>query len=153
MPQEPRPDGSPRKLPTDQTLIAFRLYCRLTFARLHQHNPRSSRSSPNRPNSVRRRREGLPPQPLGSPTETEALVRVRRVQSFFRSSVLTSCDYRCALTGPPIPALLDASHIIPWSASPHRRADPPKGQLPRRPVYFRPSLPVASALYRECANL
>jgi len=64
--------------------------------------------------------------PSGS-TEKDALVKVRRVQSFFRTSVLISYDYRCALTGLSIPELLNASHIIPWSVDEKRRADPRNG--------------------------
>lgn len=48
-------------------------------------------------------------------TERDALVRTRRVQSFFRAAVLASYRGRCALTGLAIPELLNASHIIPWS--------------------------------------
>lgn len=61
------------------------------------------------------------------PTEKEALVKTRRVQSFFRAAVLTSYENRCALTGLAIPELLTASHIIPWSVDEKRRADPRNG--------------------------
>ena len=61
------------------------------------------------------------------PTEIERLIRARRVQSFFRATVLTSYENRCALTGLNIPELLTASHIIPWSANIPRRADPRNG--------------------------
>ena len=61
------------------------------------------------------------------PTEVERVVRVRRVQRFFASAVLVSYDYRCALSDIAIPALLNASHIIPWSANAQRRADPRNG--------------------------
>jgi len=61
------------------------------------------------------------------PTETQQLVRTRRVQSFFRSAVLTSYDHRCAISGLAVPELLNASHIIPWSVSIERRADPRNG--------------------------
>lgn len=61
------------------------------------------------------------------PTEKEALVKARRVQSFFRAAVLNSYDYRCALTGLAIPELLTASHIIPWNIDEKRRADPRNG--------------------------
>jgi hypothetical protein len=60
-------------------------------------------------------------------TEVERLVRTRRVQSFFRATVLTSYENRCALTGLDVPELLNASHIIPWSANVSRRADPHNG--------------------------
>lgn len=61
------------------------------------------------------------------PAERETVVRARRVQSFFRTAVLASYENRCALTGLAIPELLNASHIIPWSADSSRRADPSNG--------------------------
>jgi predicted restriction endonuclease len=68
----------------------------------------------------------FPKRPDG-PTETEGVVKIRRVQSFFRTSVLISYDITCALTGIVIPDLLNASHIVPWSVDPARRADPRNG--------------------------
>ncbi len=61
--------------------------------------------------------------------ETDALrlVRTRRVQSFFRAAVLTSYDGTCAVSGMRLRALLNASHIIPWSHAHNRRADPTNG--------------------------
>ena len=67
-----------------------------------------------------------PELPKG-PTETERLVRVRRIQGFFRLAVLTSYENRCAVSGIAVPELLVASHIIPWSVNPERRADPRNG--------------------------
>ena len=61
------------------------------------------------------------------PSEIEQTVKIRRLQSFFRNAVLSSYDNRCALTGIAIPALLVASHIIPWSKDENRRADPTNG--------------------------
>lgn len=61
------------------------------------------------------------------PTEAARLVRTRRVQSFFRAAVLAGYDNRCALTGLAVPQLVNASHIIPWSANVARRADPRNG--------------------------
>jgi hypothetical protein len=60
-------------------------------------------------------------------TEVARLIRARRVQSFFRATVLTSYNSRCAITGLSEPQLLNASHIIPWSADVRRRADPTNG--------------------------
>jgi putative restriction endonuclease len=60
-------------------------------------------------------------------TEAEAHVKVRKVQSFFRDAVLASYDFKCALCELDTPQLLNASHIIPWSANEHRRADPTNG--------------------------
>jgi hypothetical protein len=77
-----------------------------------------------------------PPSELGifeeitipaGPTEAMRLVRTRRVQAFFRASVLASYGYRCALSGIKIAGLLNASHIIPWNVSVERRADPRNG--------------------------
>lgn len=61
--------------------------------------------------------------------ETEGIreTKVRKVQGFFRKSVLNSYDNKCALSGIGIPALLVASHIIPWAESEKRRADPTNG--------------------------
>lgn len=64
--------------------------------------------------------------PTGS-TETTRVVRVRLVQRFFRDAVLTSYEFRCAICRLNIAELLNASHIIPWSQSDERRADPCNG--------------------------
>ena len=61
------------------------------------------------------------------PTEVERIVRARRVQSFFRAAVLTTYESTCALSGIGGAELLTASHIIPWSDSVERRADPRNG--------------------------
>lgn len=65
--------------------------------------------------------------PPEGPSEIFRTVRTRRVQSFFRAAVLSSYNFRCALTGLAIPELLNASHIIPWSENTNRRADPRNG--------------------------
>lgn len=78
---------------------------------------------------------GLPPReehleswrfPSG-PTEVARTVRARRVQAFFRAAVLSSYNFRCALTGIAEPELLNASHIVPWHEDEDRRADPRNG--------------------------
>lgn len=61
------------------------------------------------------------------PTESTRLVRTRLVQNFFRDAVLTSYDYRCTICELDLIELLNASHIIPWSQSVERRADPRNG--------------------------
>lgn len=68
----------------------------------------------------------LPIAPEGE-TDVVRAVRTRRVQSFFRAAVLTSYEGRCAITSLAVPDLLVASHIIPWSKSVMRRADPTNG--------------------------
>jgi putative restriction endonuclease len=56
-----------------------------------------------------------------------ASVRVRRTQSFFRKVVLAAYDWRCCVTGNPVPELLIASHILPWSRFPQERVNPCNG--------------------------
>ncbi len=65
--------------------------------------------------------------PPSGETETVRVVKARRVQRFFRSAVLNSYGHRCALTGLGVPALLNASHIVPWAARETTRADPRNG--------------------------
>ena len=183
------PTAARRPWTWDETLLAFRLYCRTPFGRLHQHNPhiirlatrlsrtpsavgmkacnfasldpvlqaRGIRGLPNTSKleqqvwdrfhadsaaiaaeaeaayeRLRTNRDDtaapdtLPSQPTG-PTETDRMVRVRRVQAFFRHAVLVSYNHRCALTGLAVRSLLTASHIMPWSRAPERRADPHNG--------------------------
>jgi putative restriction endonuclease len=178
----------------DELLVAFRLYCRTPFGRLHQHNPeiielgRTLGRTPSavgmkacnfasldpalrardigglskvsrsdrvlwdefgaNPEAVAAQAEaayarltgreappvatelGLPDGELelpDGPTEVTRAVRTRRVQAFFRAAVLAGYEYRCALSDIAAPELLNASHIIPWNADPHRRADPRNG--------------------------
>lgn len=171
----------------DELLLAFRLYCRTPFGKLHQRNPEiiSLARLINRTPSavamkacnfasldpVQRARKITAlknasradralwkefrddPESLAAetervfalwcgedaeteeegwqipegPTEIEQIVRARRVQRFFRASVLASYEFRCALSGISIVELLNASHIVPWSADIRRRADPTNG--------------------------
>lgn len=67
-----------------------------------------------------------PKIPTGE-TETIREIKARRVQSFFRRTVLQSYNNRCAISGLAIPELLVASHIIPWAEDESRRADPTNG--------------------------
>jgi predicted restriction endonuclease len=67
-----------------------------------------------------------PDAPEG-PTEERRLVKVRRVQGFFRKAILGSYENRCALTDLAVPEMLIASHIISWSENESRRADPTNG--------------------------
>lgn len=61
------------------------------------------------------------------PTESRQEVTVRRVQTFFRNSVMIGYENSCAISGLKLPGLLIASHIIPWKDSIERRADPTNG--------------------------
>jgi hypothetical protein len=87
--------------------------------------------------------EDVPPQPAtrraqprpyrmptvvpAGPTETEQTTKVRLGQRFFRQSVLASYNSRCCITGNPVPELLVASHILPWSDYPEQRLNPRNG--------------------------
>ena len=62
-----------------------------------------------------------------NPTEKTQPAKVRLAQSFFRKVVLSAYNGRCCVTGIPIPELLIASHILPWSTHPEHRADPRNG--------------------------
>jgi len=70
--------------------------------------------------------EIAPNLPAG-PTESLQTIKARRVQSFFRKSVLVSYNNQCAISGLAIPDLLTASHIVPWKADISLRADPRNG--------------------------
>lgn len=60
-------------------------------------------------------------------TESEATVKVRIGQNFFRETILANYERRCCITGNPIPELLVASHILPWSKCPEHRLNPCNG--------------------------
>lgn len=60
-------------------------------------------------------------------TESTRVTKVRRAQQFFRSAVLASYDFQCCVTKIPLKELLVASHIVPWSEDPSKRADPRNG--------------------------
>ncbi|MET3052234.1 HNH endonuclease signature motif containing protein [Pseudomonas alkylphenolica] len=65
-----------------------------------------------------------------SVTTREALVKARRGQGEFRTSLMMRWEGRCALTGIRNPNLLVASHIHAWSlADNHARLDPDNGLL------------------------
>jgi putative restriction endonuclease len=175
----------------DELLVAFRLYCRTPFGKLHRHNPeivelsrvlgrtpsavamkacnfasldpvqraRSISALGNVSQSDREvweafeaspealaadaeaayvRLTGRETPPLDAEdeldlpegeTEAARMVRIRRVQGFFRATILASYEYRCALSDIAVPQLLNASHIIPWKISTTRRADPRNGIL------------------------
>jgi putative restriction endonuclease len=62
-----------------------------------------------------------------APTESQATVKVRRGQQFFRQAVLTAYDIRCCISGINVPRLLVASHIRPWGIFPGDRLNPRNG--------------------------
>jgi putative restriction endonuclease len=57
----------------------------------------------------------------------EAMIRARVNQGFFRAAVLAAYGMRCCITGLPIPELLNASHIVPWSLDVKNRTNPRNG--------------------------
>ena len=68
-------------------------------------------SLPDAPlDQFRKRIHGMP-----SSTEAERLVVQRVGQGIFRGALLVYWDRRCPLTGITDPALLRASHIVPWA--------------------------------------
>ena len=54
-------------------------------------------------------------------------VNVRVGQNFFREIVLNNFDSKCAISGIDIPAMLRASHIVPWSKDEQARVNPENG--------------------------
>lgn len=59
--------------------------------------------------------------------EREAIVKQRVNQSFFRSAVMSSYNYRCCISGITIPSLLEACHIVGWSEDTLNRTNPKNG--------------------------
>ena len=59
--------------------------------------------------------------------EKERIIKTRINQGFFRTSVLSSYDNRCAITGIRNKELLVASHIVPWSKDEKNRLNPHNG--------------------------
>lgn len=63
--------------------------------------------------------------PIGK--EREAAIRQRVNQSFFRSTILSSYNSKCCITGLSISDFLVASHIIPWAKDEKNRLNPHNG--------------------------
>ena len=51
----------------------------------------------------------------------------RKLQGFFRKTILANYRHSCCITGIDIPTLLVASHIIPWSTDKNIRVHPQNG--------------------------
>ena len=60
-------------------------------------------------------------------TERRRLAKLRIYQDFFRRSVLASYDSVCCICQCDLPALLVASHIIPWAVDAKNRLNPENG--------------------------
>lgn len=54
-------------------------------------------------------------------------VKVRRLQGFFRKSIIASYESRCCVTGIAVPSFLVASHISPWATDKENRLNPHNG--------------------------
>lgn len=59
--------------------------------------------------------------------EREAVIKQRVNQSFFRSTILSSYNMKCCITGLSVPDLLVASHIVPWAKDEKNRLNPHNG--------------------------
>ena len=64
---------------------------------------------------------------VGEDRITQTTTRVG--QNFFRTAVLSAYNGRCCITGLSLPALLVASHIIPWRHDSANRVNPRNGLL------------------------
>lgn len=59
--------------------------------------------------------------------EKETIIKQRVNQNFFRSTILSSYNLKCCITGLSISELLVASHIIPWKRDENNRLNPRNG--------------------------
>ena len=66
------------------------------------------------------------------PTTTNANVAIRLCQAFFRRTVLSSYESSCCICELEFPALLTASHILPWATSEEHRVTPDAQSAPGR---------------------
>lgn len=173
-----------------QLLVAFALYCRLPFGRLHHRNPEiaaAAKAIGRTPSALAMKlvniasldpaitstgRRGLRaasakdrqmwtemeqdweafaveasravegmklasvltdrPEPTAGRNlggERTGTSRVRIGQGFFRSTLLSAYRGRCCITGLALPALLVASHIVPWHVDRSNRVNPRNGLL------------------------
>lgn len=63
--------------------------------------------------------------PVGK--ERDAIIKQRVNQSFFRSTILSSYNFKCCITGLSITDFLVASHIVPWAKDDKNRLNPRNG--------------------------
>lgn len=61
--------------------------------------------------------------------ERERKVKTRVNQSFFRTTLLTTYQGKCCITGINEPNLLIAAHIMPWASDEKNRLNPKNGLL------------------------
>ena len=72
--------------------------------------------------------------PIGK--EREVFIKQRINQSFFRTVVLNSYDFRCCVSGVKNVELLEACHIVDWALDPINRTNPKNG-LCMNPFFHR----------------
>jgi putative restriction endonuclease len=63
--------------------------------------------------------------PVGK--ERDAIIKQRVNQSFFRSTILSSYNFKCCITGLSITDFLVASHIVPWAKDDKNRLNSRNG--------------------------
>lgn len=59
--------------------------------------------------------------------ERETIIKTRVNQSFFRSTILSSYNLKCCITGLSIPDFLEAAHIVSWKSDMNNRTNPHNG--------------------------
>lgn len=64
---------------------------------------------------------------LPAGTDRESVVKTRVNQDFFRSTILSSYNSTCCVTGLSIPELLQAAHITSWKTNIKNRTNPHNG--------------------------
>lgn len=73
------------------------------------------------------RSAGVKTDDLPEGIERERLVRQRVNQSFFRSTVMSSYNFHCCISGVAVPELLEACHIVDWADDVSNRTNPKNG--------------------------
>lgn len=88
------------------------------------------------PQNLRLLRDSLIIEEPRTGNEVLRLIRTRTNQSYFRSSVLANCGEKCAITECNIPSLLEAAHILPWTAFVEARMEISNG-IPLIPLFHK----------------
>lgn len=70
---------------------------------------------------------GIKIEDLPEGKEREVVIKQRVNQAFFRSTVMSSYNFRCCISGIGNPELLEACHIIDWSQDVSNRINPKNG--------------------------
>ena len=94
------------------------------FAKLSGTNSKEVEQEPELENDSQTSSRPAPRWEEVAGLDREAIARVRINQRFFRAIILASYDSTCAVCAMPIPSLLVASHIVPWSVDHSLRMNP-----------------------------